>query len=202
MKILHIITDLAQNAGAEKRLLEIAKRKNNENKHLIISLRAADRSIKINGTRIIGLNIKGIFSFFLSFQKLKKIIDDFKPSIIQTWMYHSNFYSIFLKLFIDNKIIISWLFTNSSLAPSRIRTKIIAYFLIPFSYFIPKKIIVNGKKNLTFHKNIGFSNKFININNGFDPNEYKFAQRYKKINKKKLKISNDGVKKPAFLGAF
>jgi glycosyltransferase involved in cell wall biosynthesis len=122
-----------------------------------------------------------------------KIFREFKPTIIQSWMYHANFYSIFLKLFLNKKTKIYWILTNSSLAPSRTGTKIIAYFLVPLSYFIPKKIIVNGNANLQFHQRIGFANKFINISNGYDFKEFNSKSIKKESDRKELQISSNTI---------
>jgi len=113
MKILHIINSLKK-GGAEGNLyrLCVTHKKKYKNKiDIIIVTLIADgfyeQELKKIGVKIISLGINEnykIYSFAKKILTLRKFIKKNNPNIIQSWMYHSNFISIFLPKINYNKI--------------------------------------------------------------------------------------------------
>ena len=93
MKILHVITSLLD-GGAEGVLYRLCYH-DKTNEHLIVSLRGRGKYGKLlskNGIKIHTLNMKpGKFSIF-SLYKLIRILKNEKPNIVQTWLYHADFF--------------------------------------------------------------------------------------------------------------
>ena len=93
MRVLHIITSL-YDGGAEGVLYRLCIN-DKINKHVIVSLRDQGkygRCLLNYGIKIHSLNMKpGTFSFKALF-RLIKIIKFEKPQIVQTWLYHSDFF--------------------------------------------------------------------------------------------------------------
>ena len=106
MKIIHIINSLKK-GGAEGnlyRLCNFQKKKYGKDIDIIIVTLINngfyERILKKTGIKIISLNIKNINSFFdniIKLFRLRKLIKKQNPDIIQSWMYHSNFLTIFLQ---------------------------------------------------------------------------------------------------------
>lgn len=136
--------------------------------------------------------LKLSFSPFLILQffKLIKIIHEQKPDIVQTWMYHADFYGGFAARFAGIRNVI-WGIRNSSLKLNRtkITTIILVRILAIFSWVIPKKIISCANKAAEIHKKIGYNfKKIIVINNGVNTKSFKPFST-KKINlRKKLSL--------------
>ena len=93
MKILHIITSLLD-GGAEGVLYRLCSN-DKVNEHLVVSLRDQGKYGKLlskNGIKIYTLNMKqGKFSIF-AFFKLIKILKKEKVNVVQTWLYHADFF--------------------------------------------------------------------------------------------------------------
>ena len=163
MKIIHIINSL--NKGGAEQVLKNLILNDNLNYHYIFTfIRFGDLEKElVSSTRQIK-NIN-ILSFFLNPIYFWELIREFKkidPDIIQSWMYHSNFFTIFLKPFINTNIIWNIRHGNIFKSNSKLKTKIIVLVCAVFSHIIPKKIIyflifskLNHEKIL-YNKNKGF----------------------------------------------
>src|SRR5690606_207903 len=97
MNILYFVQDLELGGVTSVITSNIYGLESIGNNLLLIVLKPCD--IKIIGTKteVISLNIDNIFSYSLSFVRIKKIIEDFQPDIIHSHQYHSHIIiSIFL----------------------------------------------------------------------------------------------------------
>ena len=94
-KILHIITSLLD-GGAEGVLYRLCCN-DKMNQHLVVSMRGEGKYGKLlskNGVKVYTLNMKpGKFSF-IALYKLIRIIKSEKVNIVQTWLYHADFFDI------------------------------------------------------------------------------------------------------------
>ena len=153
MKVLHVITAL-EKGGAETNLYRLATGTNNNVKNYIISLKKNcyyEEKLIEKKIQVYSFNFNNIFLLLSNFYKIIKLIYTIRPDIINTWMYHANFISIILKPFIKKEIQIIWNIRHSTfnIKYTKVKTLLIIYISILFSYFIPKKIIYNsfsGKK--------------------------------------------------------
>lgn len=175
-KVCHIITSLSE-GGAQKILTSLALNSNKHNQ-FIISLKKGGRYTKI-------LKQKNIKVFQLDFQErklkslfyLSKIIEDQKPEIVQTWMYHSDIVSLYL--FCTNKLsskYLYWNIRNGSLKEdsSKFLTRFIRRILILLSYFLPDKIIYCSKECKFIHEKLGYDpKKSFLIENGVNTKKFK-----------------------------
>lgn len=191
IKILHIISGLG-NGGAEKNLFKIVTCTNKEQfKHVVVSLKDygyyGDDLIR-NNIQVYTLNInKSIFNLLHLF----KIIRENDPEIIQTWMYHANFLGgVVAKLLKKNNIIWS---VRSTKAHGAI-IKIINFFNIPLSYFLPKKILYCSNAAMEYKASIGYDkNKAIVIHNGYDILRYRFREYQRKQLRKHYNIEDNCI---------
>ncbi len=173
MKILHIITGLSL-GGAENTLLKICEyTKNKKIENTVISLTnysiIGEQLEKLN-IKVFNLNLKKNFYAPFKIYHFYKLIKKIKPDIIQTWMFHADFFGGILgKLCGIKRIYWNFRHSNLKVGKSKISTIILYYFLIPLSYFIPNYIICCSKKTIYASKKKLFHNKkFIYIANGFD----------------------------------
>lgn len=168
MIILHIINSLEM-GGAERNLYQICVN-DKKNKHIVISLTGSghfSEAFKKRKIRVYEINIKK--NLFLIF-KIVKIINTSKPSVIQTWMYNSDFVgSISSILALKTNLV--WGIRHTNLIPAfeKKRTLIISKILAYLSYFITKKIIVCSSRAMQEHIKLGYNKKkMIYIPNGCD----------------------------------
>jgi glycosyltransferase involved in cell wall biosynthesis len=174
MKILHVITGL-NDGGAEGALYRLCKN-DNTNSHFVVSLLSGGKyhsKFKQINISTYSLDLNSAFGIFRSIHNYKKILNNIKPDIIQTWLYHADFFGGVCSYFFGYKTIV-WNIRNcnTSRKALSISTRIIVYINSVISNFIPKRIISVSQIAALHHIKIGFnSNKFVNIPNGYEFNE-------------------------------
>ena len=193
MKILHIITSLGD-GGAERTLYKICKY-NNINEHVVISLLGPEKYypfLKKLRVDTYPLNIN-IFTIFIKFFSILKIIKFHKPDVVQTWLIHADFIGgIAAKLCGVKNIIWNIRYTDLKFGKSKLTSIIIVKILSYLSFFIPNSIIMNSKKAKRIYEIKGYDKKkFVFIPNGYDLSIFKPDKLQRKIFRKKLKIKNN-----------
>jgi len=188
IRVFHLISSLQQ-GGAERQLIELTKKNKNHVICQLISGNAFENEIN-NKIQIFDLKSKNLFSFIISLYKLNKIIKNYKPDIIHTWMYHSSLILVFIKLLsIKNDIPLIWGLRCSNMDTSHysILLKIVIKCCKFYSY-MPEVIVNNSEAGLSFHKNLGFKNKHIVIPNGIDTSRFLFNEKSRNNFRIKYKI--------------
>ena len=100
-----------------------------------------------------------IFDFIKKITKLRKYIKKINPDIIQSWMYHSNFLTMFIPKKYHNKIFWNIRHSELNLKISKKMTILLSIICGLFSRFVPKKIIYCSEKSIKFHENNQFYSK-------------------------------------------
>ena len=206
MKIIHIINSLRK-GGAEGNLFRLSKFQKQKYRNKIdiiiitlISNGFYEAELKKLNIKVwsLDLNEKKIFNFFKSILKLRKILKEQNPDIIQSWMYHSNFITLFLPKMFHNRIFWGIRHTKLNLYFSKTTTLILSLTCGLFSRIVPKKIIYNSEASIDFHNNKLFysKNKTILINNGYSPETY-FSSKNLRI---KFRKKNNIKKQDIVLG--
>ena len=138
---------------------------------------------------------KNFFNFIKKILILRKFIKKQNPDIIQSWMYHSNFITLFIpKIFYEKTF---WNIRHSELniKISKKLTIIISIICGLFSKLVPKKIIYCSEKSVKFHENLHFynKNKTTLIYNGYSDKTY-YPSSYISLKfRKKNKIQKTDV---------
>ena len=174
-KIVHIISSLDV-GGCEKILYDILNfDKSKKSKTLIISLNPEGyykKKLEQAGYLVLSLNFKK--NIFKSIFLFNKFILNFKPDIIQGWMYHGNFFGLIAKAILFKKTTLFWNIrqTMYDINLEKKSTKIIIYIGKLFSKY-PKKILCNSQISISQHIKYGYSNNFKLIRNGIDTDKFK-----------------------------
>ena len=176
MIITHVITGLG-NGGAEGVLYRLCET-DIHNRHIIISLSGLGKYgalIKESNNEVYCLNmqpgrfnIRALFKLFMLFKKLN-------PDIIQTWMYHADFFGGMVARFAGFNNIF-WNIRHTSLLPedSKKSTIFIAKLCARLSTIIPKQIICCAEEAKIVHINLGYEKrKMTVIANGYNISLYK-----------------------------
>lgn len=204
MKVLHIINSLRK-GGAEGnlyRLCEVQKKKyQNKIDITILTLIGKgyyENKLKKKGIKIISLDINekiNILDLIKKFFKFRNFILRYNQDVIQSWMYHSNFLTLFIPRKDHNKIF--WNIRHSELN-FRISKKITILISIVcglFSRLVPKKIIYCSDESIKFHENKHFYSKKKTslIENGYSEKTY-FPTKSLRFNfRKKKKIKKNDI---------
>ena len=204
MKIVHIINSLKK-GGAEGNLYRLCKvqKKKYKNKINIIIITLIDNGyyeyeLKKKGIKILSLRINEenkIFDFIKKITKLRKYIKKINPDIIQSWMYHSNFLSIFIPKKYHNRIFWNIRHSELNLTISKKMTILLSIICGLFSRFVPKKIIYCSEKSIKFHENNQYycKKKTRLIDNGYSDKTYYPSNNLRLNFRKKNKIKKTDI---------
>ena len=155
MKVLHIITSLNY-GGAEISLLRLIENSLDHN-HLVICL-SSGGPIKAKlvdlGCSVVTLNLT-IFNLIRQICQVNEICKNENISVITSWLYHADFFTLFLKLS-QKKSKILW--TVHNLSVGRTTTKTTTRILVKFnsflSHFVPNEIVYCAESSRLQHQNV------------------------------------------------
>jgi len=176
MKVVHIISNL-NNGGAEGVLYRLCKSDTIQN-HIVISMTGEGKyklMLRNVGIDVYCLNMNNNRAYFKGFLKLLKLLRKLKPDIIQTWMYHADFFGGITARLLGFKNIF-WNIRHTKLLPSESKktTRILANISARLSGIIPKRIICCAEEALWVHSEMGYKKlKMTVIANGYDISLFK-----------------------------
>jgi glycosyltransferase involved in cell wall biosynthesis len=168
--IVHIITSL-DIGGAETMLkkLVIERKKTGEN-DIVVCLKkngVIAAELNSNGIEVYFLKINSIISLIYGVFKLNHILKEKKPSLVQTWLYHSDLIGGLISWL--NRIPVVWNIRQTKFnSNANLFTIFVMRICAYLSYFIPQKIICAANASLITHKKFGYDkSKLFVIPNGF-----------------------------------
>jgi len=172
VRVVHIIIGLNV-GGAElmlKRLID-SHNTNNSIKHFVISLTnmgPVGRQLMDTGIAVYSLGITNLINVPFAFFELRNLLVKIKPDIVQTWMYHADFFGgIVAKSIGCDNILWNVRSTNIHKGGSKI-TIVIRKICAKLSNYIPRKIICAAEASRIEHEKVGYAkNKMVVIPNGF-----------------------------------
>lgn len=173
MRVLHIITGLGT-GGAEMMLLKLLERLDRERySPMVISL----TTLGDIGPRIEALDIPvqsvGLTSCLAgpsAFVRLLRIIRQFKPDVVNTWLYHADLLGG-AAAWLAGVPAIAWNLRNSNLDRDKTRwsTRLVVRVCAAISHWVPKGILSCSDTACQIHVKLGYSaEKMAVIPNGFD----------------------------------
>jgi len=207
MVVLHIINSLKK-GGAEGNLYRLCKFQKSKYKKKIkiviltlIKNGFYEKELKKLGVKIFSLNIlekNNINNFLKNIVNFRKLLKKINPDIIQSWMYHSNFFTIFSPIKFYNRIFWNIRHSELNFEISKKLTIFISYICGFLSWIVPQKIIYCSQKSINFHKNFHFycNKKTSLVYNGYDHNIYYNSKNLRS----KFRIKNRFKNKETVLG--
>lgn len=180
-KIVHIIIGLNV-GGAELMLKRLVENSNDELNNIIISLTDEGEigmELMANGVDVYCLRLTKINFIWLGPMRLIRLLKMINPSVVQTWMYHSDLLGgVCAKLVGINRIIWSIRSTDIDKGGSKI-TVLIRKVLSVLSYVIPNKIVCAATRSKDIHIEVGYdSSKMIVIPNGFMDEKFHYDKNH------------------------
>jgi glycosyltransferase involved in cell wall biosynthesis len=173
MKICHVIITLSILGGAQRMLVRLlmANPERAKNQLVIVLCQAGawGEQLKSIGVTVHELDMHSFLDIPRILISLKKLISEFQPDIVQTWMYHADLLGGVAAHWAGCKNII-WGIRRTSLSLSDSKmTLIIMKICALLSNWLPKKIISVAEAGRIAHINAGYSaSRMIVIGNGFD----------------------------------
>lgn len=173
IRVLYIISGLST-GGAETMLYKLIERLDRDRfTPLVISLTTLGEigpRISETNTPVIALGLQTATPNPLLFFRLIKLIREFNPDIVHTWMYHADLLGGLASRLAGARRVI-WCIRNSDLSGGNSKSSTIAVVKIcaKISARIPSRILSCSNRASKIHINAGYSsNKISVIPNGFD----------------------------------
>lgn len=173
MKILHVIVDLDV-GGAELILKRLVEDQNQRfsTEHLIISLTdigTVGQHMKQAGFNVTALGMKGLKELFSVLTRLTRIIRQYQPDIVQTWMYHSDLIGGLAARLAGVKQVV-WGIRSTDISQGGSKSTLLIRKLCAWlSCWLPQKIVCAANVSRDIHISVGYSaKKMLVIPNGFD----------------------------------
>ncbi|WP_440455080.1 glycosyltransferase family 4 protein [Psychrobacter sp. ASPA161_9] len=172
-RVVHVIIGL--NVGGAELMLKrlvLHSQKTGQFEHSVISLTdlgVIGPDLQDQGIEVYSLGMKSIASVPKVFLRLKKLLKEVKPDVVQTWMYHADFLGGLAakSVGIDN-IIWGIRTTDVSQGASK-QTVHLSKLCAKLSYYIPDSIVCAAHVSKDYHVGIGYDeSKMMVIPNGFD----------------------------------
>jgi glycosyltransferase involved in cell wall biosynthesis len=132
------------------------------------------------------LNLKQSIFSLGKLLRLRRMIAQAKPDVVQTWMYHSDLFGGIAARLAGIRAVV-WGIHHTTLDPqkSAVGTILVARICARLSHFVPARIISCSQRGMEIHKSLGYSkNKLVFLPNGHDTSVFKpdtaMRQKYRK----------------------
>ena len=181
LKVMHIIGGLPRGGGAEEILFRLVK-ENTRNKHVVVSLQGLDDygvDLEDLGITVVPLNMKKNLLAVLVLPRLVRVIRQFDPHVIQTWMYYSDLLGGICG-FLAGKRNIVWGIHHSTMdsSGSSFSSRVFMRLCAVGSYLLPSAIISCSDTGAQVHVCAGYSSrKMAVVHNGYDLSQFFGMQR-------------------------
>lgn len=194
MKVLHVISGLG-NGGAEATLFRLVQG-TPDCEHSVVSLSSRGRyaaQLELLGVRVISLASKSGWSAITALPALGTLVSNFRPDIIQGWMYHGNLAASVIGA-IHPKAAVVWGVRHSNLVVGidRRRTIWVSRICAKISPWLPKAVIFAGYEAERAHRSVGYrAKKMVVIPNGFDLTHLRPDAKLRRQTRKALGLHRD-----------
>ncbi|MBI4706717.1 MAG: glycosyltransferase [Candidatus Omnitrophica bacterium] len=172
MRVLHIIVGL-NIGGAEfmlKRLIESDPVAISSSVVVsLTSLGEIGESLRAHGVCVHTLSMSSALDFPIILWRLVKLIRQYQPNIVQTWMYHADLLGGLAARLTGHKNIIWGIRRTSLLSSNSASTVLVMKICALLSRWVPKKIICVAEATKQPHIAVGYdTSRMVVIPNGFD----------------------------------
>ncbi len=197
-RITHIITGLGT-GGAERALYNLLRAGLNKrfNNHVISlsDMGTTGEKIKAIGVEVLALNLQRGLPTASGLLLLRQAINNFKPGLLQGWMYHGNIAASMARALSSGDPSLAWNIRHSlyKLSHEKFMTQQIIRLNRSLSAR-PHALIYNSQLSKKQHEGFGFNkNKGLIIANGVDLERYCFSKQKKDQVRLELSIPPDAT---------
>lgn len=169
--VFHFITGGNGRGGAEGVLFRLIRNCPTACRHRVYTLQplqAYADEFRAIGIELHSLEIRNPSRFIPELRRLATDVDDFRPDVFQTWMYHSDLFAGLAGKFFGIPVV--WnvrVVDNEGLGTLSFRTRLIARACALLSEAVPRTIVSCSMKAIASHIAFGYADNFTYIPNGF-----------------------------------
>ena len=176
--ILHVITSLNL-GGAETMMCQLLEHTDRTRfTPVVVSLRPSGplaARIQKAGVKLHCLDMGSYLSFASGLGRLKAIMREVNPALVQTWMYHADFLGTLGARSLSPRPPVVWNVQHSSFSPkgTKFLSRVMRSLLVMLSKSWPDKIVSCSRTGLELHVGLGYPReKMLHIVNGADTHRF------------------------------
>lgn len=197
MKILHLITTL-DTGGTEMMLYKLLSQINKEEFSCrVVSL--TSHGIIADNLESLGIPVsdlgmrRGVVSLG-GFVRLTKLLNSWKPTIMQTWLYHADLLGLVAGKLARVPVIV-WNLRCSDMDMQHYSwTSTLVLRVLAALAAVPQAVLVNSKAGRRWHERLGYNPRsWIHIPNGFDLTSFQPDEEARVKFRRSLALSNDAI---------
>jgi glycosyltransferase involved in cell wall biosynthesis len=177
IKVLHIITGL-NTGGAEGMLLRLVSAMEGHT-HVVVSLTTLGKlgpEFLAKEIQVIALDTRRSSLGLVAIWKLRRLIREIRPDIIQTWMYHSDLLGGIAGRLAGVKNVV-WNIRIAEVSRKAYLTRLVVKLGAITSCWVPRKIICCAYAALETHAALGYCREhMVVIQNGYDVKDFPLSQ--------------------------
>ncbi|WP_458699894.1 glycosyltransferase [Sulfurospirillum sp. 1307] len=182
--------------GAERQFIELVKHIDKTKFDVLVCTMYGgiqeDIVKNIPNIKYINLNKKSRYDFFGFYSNYKKVLKEFSPDVIYSFLGEMNLFSYWCKPQ-NTKIIWGFRASNMDFAKYGKVSQFLFWLQKRLSYKVDK-IIANSYASIEFHKNSGFCmDKAVVIHNGIDTDRFKRDEIKRKIFREKYNLNENDI---------
>lgn len=171
--VLHLITGLGR-GGAEGALVRLVTRMDRQRfTNVVVSLRDGGvwaETLRARGIELRSLGMSGPIDAISGFSKLKRILREVRPDIVQSWLYHAD---LMAALAAPSHMPLVWNLRNSDLSESHRASWRVLVALLARLSSRPDVIVANAEPNIAAHLARGYRpRRTLVIPNGVDTSAF------------------------------
>jgi glycosyltransferase involved in cell wall biosynthesis len=192
--IVHLITGL-ETGGAERMLSRLVARTDRDRfRSIVVSMTGAGTIgpvLVMAGVELISLDMQRAIPDPRSLLRFAGILREVRADILQTWLYHADFFGLMVKR-LGNVPHLVWNLRCSDIAlmPAAATVRRI----LSLCSAVPDAVIVNSHAGQRFHEHIGYRpRRWEVIPNGFDSVEFSFDPAARQRVRSELGIARDAI---------
>lgn len=195
MKVLHVITGLTT-GGAEMMLYKLLAAKERTHGAAVVSLRdrgTLGKPIEALGVPVHTLDMRRGIPGLRPLIRLRRLIREEQPDLIQSWMYHANLASTLAAWRVSRAIPVVWniRYSLDDLSSDKRLTRWLIHCSRSLSS-APAMIVYNSRQSVRQHEQLGYApGKTIVIPNGFDCERFKPNATARRRIRKALGVPDD-----------
>jgi glycosyltransferase involved in cell wall biosynthesis len=193
-RVAHIITGL-ERGGAESFLYRFLSFENRKLDYLVISLGGPGvfgPLLRNKGIQVEALCVTGVWSFFTSIFKVRRLLQEYQIQLVQSWLYKADLYAVLVVLFCKVPLIWNVRQTNTSHKMNSYSTLIVSRVLSLLSRKAPDHIVYCANTAQSSHERMGYRREIGSvIPNGVDCELFKVGKQNRNLMRCSLKIAID-----------
>lgn len=159
----------------------------------LTSLGVIGESLRAGGVRVHILGMSSALSFPLTLLRLTKLIRQYQPTIVQTWMYHADFLGGLAARLAGCRNVV-WGIRITSVPLRNPMTVFVMKICALLSYCIPCKIVCVAEAARREHIRYGYdASRMVVVHNGFDFTAYARANEQRAVVRDSCNFSKDDL---------